>query len=96
MFWFVFCTIEVEEWHYYEPLADFENFIDEYGFEEKTVQESVIASMYFIFTTLSTVGFGDFHPKGNLERVLGAFVLLMGVAIFSYIMGNFLEILFFF
>ena len=49
--------------------------------------------IYYAFTTLSTVGFGDFYPSSNAERALCAFILLGGVAIFSYIMGNFIEIL---
>jgi len=44
---------------------------------------------YFFFTSLATVGFGDFTPKGDLERMIITFVLLFGVAIFSYIMGEF-------
>jgi len=48
---------------------------------------------YFAFTSLSTVGFGDYVPRSNLERAVGAFMLLSGVAIFSYIMGNFIQIL---
>ena len=49
--------------------------------------------MYFAFTTLSTVGFGDYAPRSNLERLVFTAVLLGGVAIFSYIMGVFIEIL---
>ena len=46
---------------------------------------------YFAFTTLSTVGFGDYHPRSDSERAVCAIILLVGVAIFSYIMGNFIE-----
>ena len=46
--------------------------------------------MYFAFTSLSTVGFGDFYPVSDLERVVGSFVLLIGVAMFSYILGELL------
>ena len=49
--------------------------------------------MYYSFTSLSTVGFGDFNPKSNSERVLCCLLLIFGVAIFSYIMGDFIEIL---
>ena len=59
----------------------------------KTDGERAIISMYFAFTTLSTVGFGDYYPKGDVERLVGGFVMLFGVAIFSYIMGKFIEIL---
>lgn len=48
---------------------------------------------YFAFTSLSTVGFGDIHPKSNIERATTSMILLMGVAMFSYIMGMFTEIL---
>ena len=53
----------------------------------------LIISTYYACTSLSTVGFGDFTPRGNVERFLGAFILLFGVAIFSIVMGNLIEIL---
>ena len=49
--------------------------------------------MYFLFTSLSTVGFGDFYPKSNSERVIGALMLLIGVSVFSYSMSIFIKIL---
>ena len=39
------------------------------------------------------MGFGDFHPQSDTERALAAFVLMFGVAVFSYFMGVFIEIL---
>jgi len=53
----------------------------------------MIVLVYYSFTSLSTVGFGDFNPKSDLERLMIAFFLLFGVAIFSWIMGNFIDIL---
>ena len=64
-----------------------------YGFYDLTVYEKALRLFYFSFTSLSTVGFGDFNPKSSVERVFVAFLLLFGVAIFSYIMGIFIEIL---
>lgn len=55
--------------------------------------DNTILLYYFSFTSLSTVGFGDYAPRSNLERVIGAMMLMLGVAIFSYIMGIFIEIL---
>ena len=57
-----------------------------------TNMERAIAITYFSFTTLTTVGFGDMHPRNDPERALTAFFLLFGVAIFSIVMGNFIEI----
>lgn len=39
------------------------------------------------------MGFGDFNPKSEIERVACTIILLVGVATFSYIMGQFIEIL---
>ena len=44
-------------------------------------------------TTLSTIGYGDFLPKSMSEKIIIAFVMMFGVSVFSYIMGNFMEIL---
>ena len=52
-----------------------------------------LIATYFSFTSLSTVGFGDYHPISNYERLFTAMIILIGVAVFSYILGNFIEIL---
>lgn len=49
--------------------------------------------MYFSLTTLSSVGFGDFHPKSDDERLICIVGLVIGVCIFGILMGNFLEII---
>ena len=54
---------------------------------------SAIANVYFAFTTLSTVGFGDYYPMNNFERLFCAFILVLGVLIFSYLMDVFLSII---
>lgn len=52
-----------------------------------------ITVIYFSFTSLSTVGFGDYTPKTDSERLLCAMVLLFGNMIFSLVMEQFLGIL---
>jgi len=69
------------------------NFIDKFGLRQMTKNEDILIFVYYSFTTLSTVGFGDFHPKSNVERIFVAFFMLFGVMIFSYIMGNFIDML---
>jgi hypothetical protein len=48
---------------------------------------------YFAFTTLSTIGFGDFSPISTAERWVACVVLMFGVSIFSFIIGQFIEIM---
>lgn len=51
-----------------------------------------MTSLYFALTILSTVGYGDYYPVSNIEMLTALVVMLGGVAFFSYIMGNLLEI----
>lgn len=48
--------------------------------------------IYFSFTTLTTVGFGDYHPRSDGERIFVIIQMLLGVAIFSYFLGDFIAI----
>ena len=50
-------------------------------------------SCYYTLTTLATVGYGDYYPVSDLERAVAIFVMLGGVAFFSYIMGSFIDII---
>jgi len=72
---------------------DQKNFIDTYDLKDTSGPYRMITSCYFSITTLSTVGYGDLSPKSNIEMVLGIFIMLAGVAFFSYIMGSFIEII---
>jgi len=67
------------------------NFYDANEFELKSGIDSVWAVMYFALTTLSTIGFGDYKPISDEERILMVFCFILGVAIFSISLGNFSE-----
>ena len=68
-------------------------FYNEYGLGELTAFQNVSIVMYFMFTTMSTVGFGDFNPKSEIERIIMTFILIIGVTCFAYIMSQLIEIL---
>ena len=55
--------------------------------------EQILALLYFSFTTLTTVGFGDLHPSSDAERLFMAFGMLFGVSLFSYYMGELIEMI---
>ena len=75
------------------PDEDKFTFYNEYGLGFKEPAENLVIVLYYMFTTLSTVGFGDFNPKSEVERIIITFVLLIGVATFSWIMSQFIDIL---
>lgn len=88
MSWFIICQIIND----LQPGSD--NFISHYKLDDEMPDMKVnnaIKAVYFAFTSLSTVGLGDFCPRSDIERILVAAMLLFGVAIFSFIMGNFIE-----
>lgn len=99
--WFVIVECEKDFFNDVKHYGDDEEYLNEFSdtFQVyfdiywKEPREVSIILTYFSFTSLSTVGFGDYHPRSNIERMMGAFILLSGVATFSYIMGNFIDIL---
>ena len=60
---------------------------------DKPEFDKFIVTFYFVLTTLSTVGYGDYHPISNIERLIAAFYMLIGVALFSYVMSDFIGII---
>ena len=69
------------------------NFMPEFGiinYSEVAVLKTVY---YFVFTTLTTVGLGDYYPVGDYERLFGIPMMFVGVLIFSYVIGIYGEIL---
>ena len=57
-----------------------------------TDMENLIRMIYFAITTLTTIGFGDFNPKSEVERIATTLILLAGVCCFSFIMNQLMEI----
>ena len=69
-------------------------------YEESTVIEdacmepfTIVDALYLTLATISTCGYGDFSPKATQEKIIIAFVLLLGVTIFSLVMNNLMEVL---
>lgn len=53
----------------------------------------MIIVCYFALTTLSTVGYGDYYPISLREILIGIVNMLIGIVLFSQIMGSFIEII---
>jgi hypothetical protein len=85
-FWFLFCNRISKSQHK-------DNFIDYYDLDDKSLYERLVLSSYYAISTLTTVGYGDYIPRNNLERLFSIFIMLLGVAMFSYVMGNFTNLI---
>eukprot|EP00854_Cymbomonas_tetramitiformis_P021260 gene21260-25546_t len=56
--------------------------------ENDAVNTQYIASLYWAFTTLTTVGYGDVSPVNNEEKLFTVFVMLVNMGVSAYIVGN--------
>jgi hypothetical protein len=43
-----------------------------------TVKSKYITALYFTFSSLTSVGFGNVSPNTNSEKIFGIFVMLIG------------------
>lgn len=73
--------------------SDNANIISAFGLYKLRHHDKSIAMTYWCFTTLSTVGFGDIHPKSNFERICTAELMLIGVLVFSIVRDRLIGII---
>lgn len=64
------------------------NFIDYFNLEEEEVSKKIIKTWYYIFTTLATIGFGDFYAVNRYEMALSFIILIVGSTYFAFVMGD--------
>ena len=50
---------------------------------------SVTDCIYFITVTITTVGYGDFHPKSDLSRLITVIVILFGLIVIFGMISDF-------
>ncbi|KAL1515621.1 hypothetical protein AB1Y20_002240 [Prymnesium parvum] len=55
---------------------------------EELLPELYVASLYWAFTTMTTVGYGDLTPRGVLEHSLAIVAMMLGASVFGYIVGS--------
>ena len=60
----------------------YSNYLQYYDIEPKSTYEITVLMQYYMFTSLTTVGFGDLAPRSNLERIFITITLLFGELIF--------------
>lgn len=70
-------------------LTDEQIFAKAYDLENLPSKDVALRSSYFMLTTISTIGFGDFLPKNIYEMAFIMCIMLCGVTLFAYIMGSF-------
>jgi CRP-like cAMP-binding protein len=78
-------------WFLTAKLTDFDedSWVVRYNLQDLSAVEQYITSVYFVLTTIATVGFGDIVPFTMLERCYAIGLLSIGVSFYSYTISNF-------
>ena len=76
-------------------LNDFspDTWVVRYGYQDASDIRLYIAALYFTFTTITTVGFGDISGGTEDEQIVCIIVMLIGVISFSFATGTLSSIL---
>ena len=94
--YFIGCIVYFisNEFNLDEDVENNNTFITAFGLGDLESDKSrLIVCSYFALTMLSTVGYGDYYPMSSREMIAAVIIMLACVAIFSFIMSSFLEII---
>ena len=82
----MFCHIMACMWVFLSSFAEKEdNTFHDKDFIAMSVSARYIHSLYFIITTLSTVGYGDLSASNEIEKLICIGCMLIGVSAFAYV-----------
>jgi CRP-like cAMP-binding protein len=77
------------------PLSEYDGETDSISICSNTVDGELITlvdcynrAFYMVITTMSTVGYGDIYPTGNLETIWEIVVVLTGCSLFGSLVGS--------
>jgi hyperpolarization activated cyclic nucleotide-gated potassium channel 2 len=92
-----FHYFSVDEWRTDDELAQIDagalspwlkEYFDDAHSTSGDVWDRYIASMYWAFTTMTTVGYGDISSVTRSERIIACFGMLVGGFVFSAVIGT--------
>lgn len=64
------------------------NWLTLQNLNDASLMEQYINSLYWAFTTMCTVGYGDFHPMTTNERIICMLCMIISSGMFAYIIGD--------
>jgi hypothetical protein len=91
-FWYFVGEQQVEStgtsWFLRSGIRPADADIDGDGEPYDSLTDLYIAGLYWAFTTMTTVGYGDIIATSNEERIYAIFSMLLGASVFGYIVGS--------
>eukprot|EP01038_Epipyxis_sp_PR26KG_P004936 gene4936-6904_t len=59
-----------------------------YSIANAPLKTRYLVSLYWTFTTISTVGYGDIVSVNSSERLLNIIIIIIGATVFAYVISN--------
>ena len=82
-------------WYFQAKIQDYPAgcWVRDEGLIDSANSDKYLVSFYFIFQTLTTVGYGDITVGTETERIICIFIMIAGVGFYSYTIGNMTSII---
>lgn len=94
VYWYIFCNFVKDMDENQEGFITVFEIIESRDLQREELigerAKTLIKFTYFAFTTLTTIGLGDYHPRNDMERLMCVVIMLVGVTMFGSIMRTFL------
>ena len=58
------------------------------NYDQYDADRRYLASLYWAFTTMTTVGYGDILPTNDTERMYATIIMVLGSTVFGYVVGS--------
>ena len=94
MYTFVFVAAHIFSciWYYIASISNEDNnWLLRYRYIDENLDDRYMASLYYIYSTLTTTGYGDIVPGTNYEIALTIIFVACGVSFHSYIYTTMLD-----
>eukprot|EP01038_Epipyxis_sp_PR26KG_P011450 gene11450-15340_t len=86
-FWGISSVISKTRWYNVVDQSYGDEIVTE-DFQHGSLASQYLISLYFTFTTLTTVGYGDITPINMEEKILTVVVVVIGASVFGYVISN--------
>ena len=87
-FWFFISTPDVTGFDNDDARIVLNTWVKSFDFQYADMKTQYIASLYWAFTTMLTVGYGDIHPTNSGERLYALCTMLLGSVVFGAIISK--------
>lgn len=87
-FWFFISTPDVTGFNNDDAGTVLNTWVKSFDFQYSDIKTQYIASLYWTFATMLTVGYGDIHPTNSGERLYALCTMLLGSVVFGAIISK--------